>query len=260
MFDIEKETKKVIEWTSNWFNSKGSSSLAILCISGGVDSSTVAAILKEAIGSDRIIGIKLPCDEQKDIDCSDLLINHLGLKAYEINIGASYNELTSSIISALGKDITEQYKTNTPARIRMTAAYGVAAIVGNAYPVNTCQASETFCGYDTIFGDSAGSVAPIALFTKTEVKQIAKYLGLPEKLYNKTPIDGMSLNEDGSYKTDEQKLGFTYEELDDFIRNGTIGSNNEKIVKQMKSSKWKRNIINIEHYIPEVEMIPKDLW
>lgn len=261
--NIKEQSEKVVKWTRDWFNNKGENSIAIIGISGGVDSSTSAAILKEAIGVKRIIAVKMPCGVQKDIDYSNKLIEHLGLKSVEINIGNTYEELTKEIRKAEingNAFFNAQYTTNTPARIRMTTLYGIAAVIGNAYPVNTCQASETLCGYDTIFGDSAGSIAPIARFTKTEVIELAKHFGLPRELYEKVPIDGMSLNEDGTYQTDEQKLGFTYKELDDFIRNGEIGPNNAKIVKQIITTQWKRKIINIDYYDPKLPMFVEKLW
>lgn len=262
-FDVAKETENCIKWIKDWFSNKGDKSKALIGISGGVDSSTTAALCVKALGKDRVIGIKLPCGKQTDIDYSNELIESLGIENYEINIGESYEALTRQMKVISSKSVPDTYSTNTPARIRMAAIYGVSAILGNdfpALPANTCNLSETSQGYDTIFGDSAGSFAPIAKFTKTEVRKIAKHLGLSEKLYNKVPIDGMSVNDDGSYKSDEDKLGFTYEELDSYLREGKVGKNNEKIVKGMKSTAWKRRLINIDHYEPQVVFFAKDLW
>lgn len=206
----------------------------------------------------------MPCGDQKDIDDAKLACKELGIDSIEINIGSAYDALTIALCSAAWKNknfmATEQYSTNTPARIRMATLYGLAGMLGNAYPVNTCNMSETAEGYDTIFGDSAGSLAPIAMLTKTEVRAIAKYLGLPERLYNKTSIDGMSVNDDGTYKADEDKLGFTYAELDAFLREGKVGPNNDKIVTGMKKSVWKRKLINIEHFEPNLPFFAKSLW
>lgn len=263
-FDVEKETNKVIAWIKEWFADKGPNAKVIIGISGGVDSTTTGKLCVEAVGPENVIGVRMPCGEQKDIDDAKLTCKELGIKSIEINIGAAYEILTKEICSFGEKGIvlnpTDQYTTNTPARLRMTTLYGVAAMVGNAYPVNTCNLSETAEGYDTVWGDSTGAFAPIAMFTKTEVRAIAKYLGLPERLYNKTPIDGMSVNEDGSYKSDEDKLGFSYEELDAFLRNGIVGPNNEKIAKGMKNSAWKRRYINLDHYIPDMSFYAENLW
>ena len=262
-FNVKEQTENCIAWIKDWFKNKGSDAKVILGISGGIDSTTTGKLCVEALGADKVIGLRLPCGEQKDIDDAKLACDELGIKSYEINIGETYDMLTKQMRTVVtnGKVFPpDAYSTNTPARIRMTTIYGVAAIIGNAYPANTCNLSETSQGYDTIFGDSAGSFAPIGHFTKTEVRAIAKYLGLPERLYNKTPIDGMSVNEDGSYKADEDKLGFTYEELDSFLRIGTAGPNNEKIINGMKQSGWKRKLINVEYYDPHLPFYASGLW
>lgn len=262
-FDVKEQTENCIAWIKNWFADKGADAKVILGISGGIDSTVTGKLCVKALGADRVIGVLLPCGEQKDIDDAKLACKEIGIKSFEINIGDVYDTLTNKIriVSNNGKTFpTEQYSTNTPARIRMTTLYGVAAIVGNSYPANTCNLSETSQGYDTIGGDSLGSFAPIGRFTKTEIREIAKYLGFSERLYNKTAIDGMSINEDGSYKSDEDKLGFTYKELDDFLRVGKIGNNNEKIVNGMKRNAWKRKLINVEYFNPKLPFYAESLW
>ena len=259
-FDVEKETKNCVAWIRAWFADKGPNAKVILGISGGVDSTTTGKLCVEALGAERVIGVRLPCGEQKDIDDAKAACEELGIRCLEVNIGETYNKLTEAILNETKGIVSDQYSTNTPARIRMATLYGIAALVGNAYPANTCNLSETSQGYDTVGGDSLGAFAPIGRFTKTEVRAIAKFLGLPEKLYNKTPIDGMSVNEDGSYKSDEDKLGFTYEELDAFLRIGKVGNHNEKIVSGMKKNKWKRNLINVEYYKPDLPFYAENLW
>lgn len=257
-FNVVNQTKNCIEWIRDWFEHNGDkNSKAIVGISGGIDSSTTAALCVGALGKDRVIGIMLPNGTQKDIDASQLLVKHLGIKHFTINIGDTYDALLDEmrVLAENGKEWPgDQYITNTPARIRMTALFGAAAVVGNCFVANTCNISESSQGYDTVFGDDSGSFAPIAKFTKTEVRKIAKFLELPEELVNKTPIDGMSLNTDGSYKSDEDKLGFTYEELDKTIRNiDYCGPNYDKIVNGFIRTAWKRRIVNVESYDPELD-------
>lgn len=259
-FNVKEQTENCIAWIRAWFADKGPDAKVILGISGGVDSTTTGMLCVKALGADKVIGVRLPCGVQKDIDDAKAACDALGIKCLEVNIGQAYEVLTEAIKAETKGALSDQYTTNTPARIRMTTLYGIAALIGNAYPANTCNLSETAEGYDTLGGDSLGSFAPIGRFTKTEVRAIAKYLGLPERLYNKTPIDGMSVNEDGSYKSDEDKLGFTYEELDNFLRVGKVGNHNEKIVAGMKKTKWKRDLINIEHYEPGLPFYAENLW
>ena len=89
--------------------------------------------------------------------------------------------------------------------------------------MNTCNLSEDRVGYSTKFGDSAGDFSPMAYLTVTEILAIGEYLGLPDELVHKTPIDGLC------GKTDEENLGFTYAELDRYIRGLTDLSENPEL-------------------------------
>lgn len=213
-----KLTEDAIKWTKEYLSNNEN---VVIGISGGIDSSTTAAILKEAIGVDRIYAVMMPCGEQKDIEDSKAVIKHLGLRnVYEINIGEAYDDLCKQFHHNIDVDLPLTFTTNTPARLRMTTLYGVAAMVGNCRVVNTCNVSEDVVGYSTKFGDHAGDFGIINHLTKTEVRSIGADLKLPDFLVNKTPIDGMSINEDGSYKSDEDKLGISYNDLDKLIRTG----------------------------------------
>ena len=206
----------VIEWIREYF--KGNESLnAVIGISGGTDSSVSAALLCEALGKDRVIGVLMPCGEQHDIDVSKQLVEHLGIRHYIVNIKepvTALHDLIGDVVGCEPND-TDAYKTNTPARIRMTVLYGICALVGGRV-ANTCNLSEDYVGYSTKFGDAAGDFSILSSFTKTEVKEIGRELGLPSIFVDKIPEDGMS------GKSDEERLGFTYAVLDKYIRTGEI--------------------------------------
>jgi NAD+ synthase len=102
-------------------------------------------------------------------------------------------------------------KTNLPARIRMTTLYAVAALYPNSRVVNTCNRSEDYVGYSTKYGDAAGDFSPLGGMTVREVLEVGDDLGLPHHLVHKTPSDGMC------GKSDEENMGITYEEIDDWI-------------------------------------------
>jgi NAD+ synthase len=155
--------------------------------------------------------VLLPNGKQSDIDCSYKLCNHLGIKYHVINIEKSFNGIVEEMKKAL--DVSEQSIINLPPRLRMSAIYAVSQSL-NGRVVNTCNLSEDWVGYSTRYGDSVGDFSPLSHFTVTEVKQIGKYLGLPIDLVDKVPSDGLS------GKSDEDKLGFTYDELDKYIREG----------------------------------------
>lgn len=205
-----------IEWIREYF--KGNDSLkAVIGISGGTDSSVSAALLCEALGKDRVIGVLMPCGEQHDIDVSQKLVDYLGIKYYTVNIKEPVSALHDLVGEAVGcePNDTDAYKTNTPARVRMTVLYGICALVGGRV-ANTCNLSEDYVGYSTKFGDAAGDFSILSSFTKTEVKEIGRELGLPSMFVDKIPEDGMS------GKSDEERLGFTYAVLDRYIRTGEI--------------------------------------
>ncbi|MBR6071864.1 MAG: NAD(+) synthase [Acholeplasmatales bacterium] len=206
---------EVIKWIKDYFNENGKGCKAIVGISGGTDSSVVASLCVEALGKENVIGVLMPCGIQHDIDVSLALVKYLGIKYHIINI----EEPVGALRSIIGKEFdndpnsVDAYKTNTPARIRMTTLYGICALYGGRV-ANTCNLSEDYIGYSTKFGDSAGDFSPISDFTKTEVRELGRELGLSKLFVEKTPEDGMS------GKSDEEKLGFTYEVLDRYIRTG----------------------------------------
>ena len=213
MFDVKKVTNDCVEWIQDFFKNNGPDCNAVIGISGGKDSSVAAALCVEALGRERVIGVLMPCGEQHDIDAAYKLVNHLGIEHRVINIKAAVD----GIMSAMPEDmnITDQTKINIPPRVRMTVLYAVSQS-NNGRVVNTCNLSEDWVGYSTRYGDAAGDFSPMSYLTVTEVKKIGRYLGLPADLVDKVPIDGLC------GKSDEENLGFTYAELDRYIRDGVI--------------------------------------
>lgn len=211
MFDAKKIKDDCVEWIREFFDKNGTGCNAVVGISGGKDSSVVAALCCEALGAERVIGVLMPCGNQHDIDCSHKLCDHLGIATHTVNIQNISDAFVASFPDSL--TLSEQSRINMPPRIRMTVLYAVSQSC-NGRVANTCNLSEDWVGYSTRYGDSAGDFSPISCFTVTELKQIGRYLGLPLELVDKTPIDGLC------GKTDEDNLGFTYAELDRYIREG----------------------------------------
>lgn len=210
VFNAEKVTQELIGWVRKHFEDTATPETnAVIGISGGKDSSVAAAVCAKALGADRVIGVLMPKGEQPDIDYSRLLVDTLGIRSFTINIG----DTVDSFMNELGKhmEISQQAVINTPARIRMTTLYAVAACF-NGRVVNTCNLSEDWVGYSTKYGDAAGDFSPLSELTVTEVLQIGDLLGLPKELVHKVPTDGLC------GKTDEENLGFTYAMLDKYIR------------------------------------------
>ena len=207
MFDAERIKNECVEWIRDFFEKNGKDCNAVIGISGGKDSSAVAAL----------IGVLMPCGEQQDIDKAILLVETLGIKHYIVNIKEAVDGLTKNIPF----ELQEQSRINLPPRIRMSALYAVSQS-NNGRVANTCNLSEDWVGYSTRYGDSVGDFSPCSHLTVDEVKQIGRLLGLPDALVDKVPSDGLC------GLSDEDKLGFTYAELDRYIREGVIEDKEKK--------------------------------
>ncbi len=234
MFDAKKVKQDCIEWIRAFFEKNGKDCNAVVGISGGKDSSVAAALCVEALGKERVIGVLMPQGKQHDIDMAYRLVNHLGIKWHEINI----KDAVDAVLLHIPKEIelTKQSRTNLPARIRMATLYAVSQSC-NGRVVNTCNLSEDWVGYSTRYGDAAGDFSPLCHLTVTEVKELGRLAGLPPELVDKTPIDGLS------GKTDEENLGFTYEVLDKYIREGII---DDEKTKALIDTKHQNNLFKLE--------------
>lgn len=208
---------KLIAWTKEYFSNTAGK--AIIGISGGKDSTIAAAVLVEALGADRVVGVLMPNGEQKDISDSLEVCGLLGIDHYTVNIGETYGLLSAAIQSAsentLGIEVAKHsvVSTNLPSRLRMATLYTIAALIPGSRVINTSNRSERWVGYSTKWGDGIGDVSLFGNLTVSEVLQIGDELGLPKHLVHKAPSDGMS------GKTDEDNLGFTYAQLDEYLLN-----------------------------------------
>ena len=225
MFNANKVKDECVKWIREFFEKNGPGCNAVVGISGGKDSSIAAALCVEALGKDRVIGVLMPQGEQHDIDMAYLLVNHLGIKHYEINIKDAVEGILNNMPGNM--TVSSQSIQNLPPRIRMSTLYAVSQS-NNGRVANTCNLSEDWVGYSTRYGDSAGDFSPMSNLTVTEVKEIGYVLGLPKELVDKTPIDGLC------GKTDEENLGFTYAELDVYIRTGKIEDAKKKEIIDKK--------------------------
>ena len=232
MFDAVKIKNECVDWIRDFFKNNGPDCNAVIGISGGKDSSVAAALCVEALGKDRVIGVLMPCGIQHDIDMAELLVEHLGIKHFEVNIKEAFDGLKASFPF----ELSEQSRVNLPPRIRMATVYAVAQSF-NGRVVNTCNLSEDWVGYSTRYGDAAGDFSPMANLTVNEVKAIGRVLGLPDVLVDKVPIDGLC------GKTDEENLGFTYDELDRYIREGVIDDPQKK---ELIDRKHKANLFKLQ--------------
>ena len=231
-FNSEKVKNDCVQWIRGFFEKSGKGCNAVVGISGGKDSSIVAALCVEALGKDRVIGVLMPCGEQSDIDMAKLLVDTLQIKHYIINIKDAVDGLTA----AIPFELSEQSRVNLQPRIRMSTLYAVSQS-NNGRVANTCNLSEDWVGYSTRYGDSVGDFSPCSGITVAEMKQIGRLLGLPGALIDKAPSDGLC------GKTDEDNLGFTYAELDRYIREGVIENQEHK---ELIDRKHELNLFKLE--------------
>jgi NAD+ synthase len=229
MFNAKKIKNDLVQWILNWFEENGPGCNAVIGISGGKDSTIVAALCVEALGKDRVIGVMMPDGEQPDIDKSYAVIKHLGIRSVEVNIGGAATNIICSIARGMANNSdfpdyvrpSSQTLINLPPRIRMATLYAISQSA-NGRVSNNCNLSEDWVGYSTRWGDSVGDFAPLANLTVTEVKAIGYELGLPAEFIEKVPSDGLC------GKTDEDNLGFSYDTLDKYIRAGVCEDSEAK--------------------------------
>ena len=233
-FNVAETKDACVQWIRDFFENNGPGCNAVIGISGGKDSSVVAALCVEALGKDRVIGVLMPNGEQADIDMAKLLVRHLDIRHYIVNIKDAFDGLVKSIPFELSK----QSRENLAPRLRMSTLYAVSQS-NNGRVANTCNLSEDWVGYSTRYGDSVGDFSPISNLTVQEVKAIGRLLGLPSQLVDKVPADGLC------GKTDEDNLGFTYAELDRYIREGVIEDpeKKENIDRRHKANLFKLKLM-----------------
>ncbi len=236
MFDAKKVKDQAVAWIREWFEENGKGCNAVVGISGGKDSSVVAALCKEALGKERVVGVLMPNGEQRDIDDSMALVKHLGIPYYVCNIKKGVDGVLDCL-TASGVEISRQTTVNLPPRIRMSTLYALSQSM-NGRVANTCNLSEDYVGYATRYGDGAGDFSPLGRLTVQEVKAIGFTLDLPPYLVEKVPSDGLT------DKTDEDNLGFTYAALDAYLRTGVC-----------ENEEWKARIDYL-HRLNEFKLKP----
>lgn len=235
-------TKNVIEWLKQQQKEIGFERV-VIGISGGKDSSVVAALCCAAFGVENVHGLLMPNGTQKDLADSVELCVTLGIEFTTIDIKPAFQALLDQVLNTDGKKKVEDAKINLPARLRMSTLYAYAQS-HDSFVIGTCNRSEDVVGYATWGGDNFASLMPIARLTTEEVMEIGDDLGLPEHLVHKTPVDGLQ------ELSDEEKLGFTYHEVNELIRKGKRGENFWAIMKMYKKNRFKLQYIQIPAYIP----------
>ena len=258
-FNAEKTRDNLVAWIKDWFDRNGKDKYAVIGISGGKDSTIVAALCAAAIGKDKVLGVLMPNGVQKDIGDSIAVCNSLGIKYITINIRDAYNAIGSEVDLNLAdkldwrNGLSSQTTINLAPRLRMTTLYAVSQTIGGRV-VNTSNLSEFLTGYFTKNGDSCGDLKPLINLTKNEVVAIGLTMPeIPRYLVEKAPSDGLT------GKTDEDKIGFSYDDLDTVIRGNVKGCPNPLDVLPAETVKKIQDRMNAVKFKTKPEEIFQDI-
>lgn len=230
----------------------------VLGISGGIDSTTcgrLAQLAVEQLSEEtghlyQFIAVRLPYHQQADEADAQLALQFIQPSNHiSINIQHGVNGLHSQTCSALEQlnllppspSILDFNKGNVKARARMTIQYEIAGLL-NALVIGTDHSSENITGFFTKWGDGACDLAPLFGLNKRQVRQLAKTLGSPESLITKTPT--ADLEELTSGKADEEALGLSYDQIDDFLEGKQLPSElSQLMIKTYEKTQHKRQNI-----------------
>ena len=240
-FNAKEQLSGLLDWMRSQMKACGGKT-AVIGISGGKDSSVVAALAAAAYGKENVLGVLMPDGIQPDIDYSHGIVEHLGIPHVVFDIHGG----TSGILEELGKvgiAASRQTKVNLPSRIRMATLYAIAQSVEGGIVINTSNLSEDWVGYCTIYGDSAGAFSPLGMYTTEEVLDLGRALGVPEHFLIKPPSDGLT------GLTDEDNLGFTYHAVNVYVRTGVCEDEETKakIDRLHRVSRFKFRTIPVYH-------------
>jgi len=225
---------RIIDWIKKQLKEAKAKGI-VMGLSGGVDSSVVAYLVKEAVGKDKVLALILPCHSQKqDLEDAKLIARKFGIRTKTVDLTNIYDNL----IKILPKG-TSLAKANLKPRLRMLVLYYFANKL-NYLVCGTGNKSEISIGYFTKHGDGATDILPIGDLLKREVKELAQELGIPKHIITKPPTAGLWPGQ-----TDEGEMGITYPELDDIL--GRIENKRRQILSKEKVNKVKDMIKRSEH-------------
>ena len=238
--ELKSLTLQCESWLRDRLNEANADGI-VLGLSGGIDSSVLAALGREALGRDKVLGVIMPCHSIDEDEADARLL----AEAVDVDfIRVDLSEVFDTMLKNIGGEFTSLVKSNMKARLRMVTLYAVAQSK-NFLVCGTSNKSEFETGYFTKFGDSGVDLMPLANFLKREIRELAKILGVPEKIITKAPSAGLYEGQ-----TDEGDMGFSYDTLDEYLTTGKISDEKAKnrIDVMRRRSEHKRKPIPIFYF------------
>lgn len=235
---IEKKIEHVVTWLREQV--KLSSTNGILVgLSGGIDSSVVACLIKKAF-PERSLGVILPCkSNDKDKIDAEAVARACGIDFIEVDLTHAHDDVYDKVMEALGDKVEKRQLTdaNLRARLRMSALYTVGNDLGYLV-AGTDNAAELLTGYFTKYGDGGVDILPLAHLTKREVFEWARYLGVPQSVIDRKPSAGL-----WEGQTDESEMGVTYDAIDNYLEGKAVSVEDKQIIERMnKVTEHKRTM------------------
>lgn len=238
---LRTELNNAVLWIKQYVE-KSKAKGVVLGLSGGKDSAVVLAMAVKAIGKEKVVTVSMPCHSiSADYDDAKLVADKFGVKFITTDLTKAYDEFENSINSVINevgaKELSSEAKVNAKPRLRMTTLYAIAQSLGYLV-IGTGNLCEAMVGYTTKWGDSASDFNPIANFTVSEVLRIGAFLGVPDKILQRAPSDGLG------GQTDEEKMGIKYSQIEEMIETGnTEESAKENILRRYNASRHKRTLV-----------------
>lgn len=226
--------KRIVSWIKKEVKNSRAKGI-VLGLSGGIDSSVVVSLAKEAVGRKNVLGLLMPCHSHgQDSEHAKLIVRKLKIKTKTVDLSNIYDNLLRLLPKAKGLA-----PANLRPRLRMMVLYYFANKM-NYLVAGTGNKSEAMVGYFTKYGDGGVDILPIADLLKTQVRKLAKELGVPEPIITKPPTAGLWPGQ-----TDEGEMGITYPELDSIL--GALEIKKRQTVSIVKVNKVKKMMRNSEH-------------
>ncbi len=225
------------QWLSDQVNNAHAKGI-VIGLSGGIDSSVLAALGREALGREGVLGVIMPCHSiPEDESDARLLAETLDVHFVRVDLSGVYDSLCSEVSG----NLDSLTRSNIKARLRMVTLYAFAQS-RNLLVCGTSNRSEYETGYFTKYGDSGVDLMPLAGFLKRDIREMAKLLNVPDRIITKAPSAGLYAGQ-----TDESDMGFTYDVLDEYLASGKISdpAAQQRIDVMRRRSEHKRKPIPI---------------